>query len=188
MNKFTAIDFLSKEIENIEKEVQNSFYYLEEDELLQKPSADKWNIVEIFAHLSYTHAFYLSYLKKRLTEAQANNTDQPIKRSWLGLMMENGLKPGKNDTIKFKIKTFKKIDPLVKQKEGVKIVPTVVFKDFNNDLDALKNILELMKTQDISNIKTATVLPYLKVTIADALFYLIAHIKRHIIQAKKLVN
>ena len=188
MDKFEAIDILNTALNKIENDIQKTFYYLEEEHLLQKPSSDKWNIIEIFAHLSYTHAFYLGYLKKRLTSAEENVSPQPIKRSWIGRMMENGLKPTKDNQIRFKSKTFKKIDPLVKQKEGVKIQANVVFKDFNDDLTTLREIIELMKTRDISNIKTATLLPYIKVNISDALFYLIAHLERHILQAKALLK
>ncbi len=170
----------------IRNDVQKNFYFLESEDLRRRPAPGKWNIIEVFAHINLTQGYYIKNIRKGLEEAPEVNHDN-VELTWLGKQFTKAMEP-RDGVIKWKMKTFKKIDPVAREKKGIAINEKVIFQDFIADIEELEDLMIKAYDVDISIIKVPTVLSFLKINIADAFAFDLAHTERHILQAKRVLN
>jgi hypothetical protein len=185
----TQIEFLedlSAKISTIKNDIEKNFYYLESEDLLFKSDPKKWNIVEVFEHLNLAHEHYIKELRDALKGAP-DSDKVDFKMSWLGKKMVGSMKPD-GEKIPFKMKTFKKTDPLVAQSNGKRLVEHVVFQDFVQGLIQFEEIIALAKTKNIQKIKIPSLIAILKLKVGDALAFVLAHMERHLLQAYQISN
>lgn len=176
-------DDLQQKLNQLRNDIQNYFYYLEEEDLNMKPHDKAWSILEIFKHLNLVHQFYLQQMERKVPQLKAPDSDQ-LAPGWLGRTAVKNMEPGNNGSIPFKMKTFKKIDPIQARARGEAIVADVVFRDFVEDLQRLEDLIQQAENKSLENAKIQTVLPLLKMRISDALPFILAHAQRHVVQAK----
>lgn len=178
---------LRNKTREIRNDVQKNFYFLEIEDLRRRPAKGKWSIVEVFAHINLTQGYYIKNIKRGLEEADEVNHDA-VKLSWLGKKLIEGMEP-KDGVIRWKVKTFKKIDPVYrKEKKGIALDEKVIFQDFIDDMEELEDLMIASYDLDISSVKVPTFFPFLKINVADALAFDIAHIERHILQARRVLG
>lgn len=171
----------------IRNDSQKSFYFLETQDLLRRPAPGKWNILEVFAHINIYQSYYIRELHKALDKAPENEKDE-TSLSWLGKQFIQAMEP-REGVIRMKMKTFKKTDPLyLSKKKGIAVSEKVVFRDFINDIEELEEIIIKAYDKELTEIKVPTFLPFLKVNIADALGFCLAHTERHVLQAKNILE
>lgn len=185
----TRSDFLAdlrKQTRAIRNDVQKNFYFLEMEDLRYRPAKNKWTIAEIFAHINLVQSFYLKNIATALDKAEEVNHDE-VHFSWIGKKLTEGLTP-KEGVIRFKVPTFPKLDPVRRSKKGVAIKEQVIFSDFIADMEQLEEVMIKAYDYDISAIKVNTFLPLLKLNIADALTFNLAHTERHVLQARKVLE
>lgn len=185
----TRSDFLAdlrKKTRSIRNDVQKNFYFLETEDLKYRPAKNKWNIAEIFAHINLTQEYYLKNIAAGLEKAPEVNHDE-VSFSWIGKKLTDGMEP-KEGTIRFKVPTFPSLDPLKRSKKGVAINEQVIFSDFINDMEEMEDLMIKAYDVDISSVKVKTFMPLLKLNIADALSFNLAHTERHVLQAQKLLE
>lgn len=170
----------------IRNDSQKSFYFLETEDLFRRPAPGKWNILEIFAHINIFQAYYIKELNQALDKAPENDRDE-TKLSWLGKQFIKSMEP-KDGVIKMKMKTFSKTDPIKRAKKGIAISEKVVFRDFINDIEELEEIIIRSYDKELTTVKVPTFLPLIKINIADALGFCLAHTERHLLQAQKVLE
>lgn len=170
----------------IRNESQKSFYFLEAEELLRRPTPSKWSIVEVFAHIGIVQAFYLKNITRGLDRAPELTHDQ-TEFSWLGRKLIDYTEP-KDGIIRMKMRTFKKTDPIHRAKKGIVVNEKIVFQDFVSDIEEMEELIIKAYDKELTAVKIPTFLPFLKINLADALGFSIAHTERHIEQARKIIG
>lgn len=170
----------------LRNDVQKNFYFLETEELRRRPSPKKWSIIEVFAHINLTQHHYIKSISKALMEAPEVNHDE-VQLSWMGKQLEAAMQP-RDGVIRWKMKTFAKIDPVKRAKKGIALDEKVIFRDFINDVEELEELMLKAYDVDISAVKVPTVLPFLKINVADAFAFNLAHTERHLLQAKRVLE
>ena len=170
----------------IRNDAQKSFYFLEAEELRRRPAPNKWSIIEVFAHINIVQAFYIKNISRALDKAPDYEGDE-TKLSWLGKKFINGMTP-QDGIIKWKMKTFKKVDPIARAKKGITLNENIVFKDFINDIEELEELIIKAYDKDLTAVKVPTFVPILKLNIADALGFCLAHTERHVLQARNILG
>lgn len=171
----------------IRNEVQKEFYFLESEDLRRRPAKGKWNVIEVFAHINIFQAFYIKHISKALEKAPDVEHDN-TEISWLGSKFIKSMEPKEDGVIPFKMPTFSKADPLKRAKKGIVVNEKVVFSDFISDIEEMEELIIKSYDKDITAIKVPTFLPLLKLTIADALGFNMAHVERHLQQAKNIIE
>lgn len=171
----------------IRNDVQKEFYFLESEDLRRRPAPDKWNIIEVFAHINIFQAFCIKHIGRALENAPEVEHDE-TKLSWLGKQFIKRMEPTEEGTIPFKIPTFSSADPRKRAEKGIVLNDKVVFTDFINDIEEMEELIIKSYDRDITAVKVPTFLPFVKLSVADALGFNMAHVERHIQQAKDIVN
>lgn len=171
----------------IRNDVQKEFYFLESEDLRRRPAPDKWSIIEVFAHINIFQAFYIKEISKALEAAPDMDADE-THISWLGKQFIKSMKPSEEGVIAMKMPTFAKADPIKRAKKGIVINEKVVFSDFISDIEEMEDLIIKSYDKDITAVKVPTFLPFVKITIADALGFNMAHVERHILQAKNILE
>lgn len=171
----------------IRNDVQRDFYFLEAADLRRRPAEGKWNIIEIFAHINLYQGYYIKTLNKALYLAPEVENDQ-TELSWLGKQFIKSMAPDEEGKIHMKMKTFKKTDPIHRAKKGVVLDEKVVFSDFITDIEEMEELIILSYDKDLTAVKVPTFLPFIKINIADALGFCMAHTERHVLQARNILD
>jgi hypothetical protein len=170
----------------VRNDIQQHFYFLESEEMRQKPSGGGWSIIEIFAHINLVQGYYIKNIRRALERAYEVNHDE-VEYSWIGRQAIKYMAPS-NGKIKFRVRTSKKADPVARQKKGIAIDEKVIFQDLIDDIEELEELMIKAYDYDLESEKVPTVIPFIKLNIADALEFNLAHTERHVLQASKLVE
>lgn len=186
----TRSEFLGtmlRKLEGIEKSLEKQFYYLESEDLRYKPDPKSWDIVEIFEHLNLVNGYYVKVIGRAMDKAPIAKNEN-FKISWMGKKMVKSMEP-KNGKRPFKMKTFKKTDPIALQQErGSKLIDHIVFQDFMEDMKQFKKLLQGNGEKDIQAVKIKSFIPIIKLKGGDAIAFVIAHMERHLLQAENLLD
>lgn len=186
MTRSEYLSDLRHSLRIMRNDVQKSFYFMESDQLQRRPAEGKWSIIEIFAHINIFQSYYLQQIEMALNKAPEVNHDD-LKITWLGSQFIKSMKPV-DGVRKMKVKTFRKSDPLYRAKQGIVLNDRIVFQDFINDIEELEEIIIKAYDRDISSVKVPTFIPFIKINIAEAIGFSLAHTERHIVQAKELID
>tara|TARA_R110001592_G_scaffold138225_1_gene356913 strand:+ start:31275 stop:31853 length:579 start_codon:yes stop_codon:yes gene_type:complete len=187
MTNAEASKYLLERLDTIEKKLDSIFYYSEGEDLLKTGAAGTWNVLEVFFHINLLNESYLDQFPKALQKAKKADTS-PVKRSWIGKKLEQACLLDVNDMpIKYS-KTPQATDPKAKQKAGFAVVEKVIFQELVQDLREISNYAKLLDSKNLDQIKVKTLLPIVKVSMADALFIMLEHTNRHIVQASRILK
>ncbi len=170
----------------IRNDSQRSFYFLETEDLTRRPAPGKWSILEVFAHINIFQSYYIKTIKKAL-EATPDNPKDETELTWLGRQFIRYTAPD-DGVIRMKVKTFRKTDPISRAKKGIVLDEKVVFRDFINDIEELEEQIIQAYDKDLTAVKVPTFLPFIKINIADALGFCLAHTERHVLQAQNILE
>ncbi|MEQ9165062.1 MAG: DinB family protein [Fulvivirga sp.] len=180
MAKISQQEFLTSLEDEISRQL-NFAKNLEDysDEILnQKVDAKSWSVLECFEHMNLSMIVYIDQLK------MINNLKPSgglINFGIKGKFFSEGMRP-KNDKIAYKMKTFKKLTPashLDKQ----------VIESFINYSKWVWDFIRTHKPHDLNSIKVKTALgPLVKLNVAEALSFVIAHNERHVWQINNVLK
>lgn len=178
MKTTTLLQNLSDQTSAILLETQSDFYNLPENVLNAKP-ANGWSPLECFEHLNRYNKYYLTAIEKAIFGNQRQTSDEGIKSTWIGkksiaMMHPSNLK---------KQKTFKKMDPTNSQ------LTKATLDQFVKDQQRILSLTELALRSNV-NAKAVSVefFKLLKMTIGEALEFVIVHEQRHLIQAHEALS
>lgn len=151
---------------------------LDEDYLLAKVDAGKWNVAEIMEHLLRYGDFYLPVIQERLTSAPHQPHDH-YSPGWLGNYFAKSLLP---DTKK--MKTFKNMNPAL---EGG--VRSAYFQQLQAQLTQWEALLKVAKDKDLQRTLTPiSISQWIKLRMGDTLRVVIFHQDRHFEQMEGLLR
>lgn len=178
---------LDERLNRIKKRVENSFYYLDEEVLDFKPNEKSWSISQCFEHINLTNESYLKQFEKAGEKAGSEPINKPFYHSLKGRFFINSMAPKSGDRIKYKMPTAQQLRPLAERQPGAKVLTRVVFEDFMRDVDQLQKHLAQFKNLDIKKTRMKTLFgSMVKLSVGDALGFILAHMDRHILQAEKV--
>ena len=180
-------EFLQKraaETKEITVMVKSEFLPLSEERLSRKPSEDKWSIRACFQHLNLTLEVYVSQMLDVIKDPDKYpQTEDEFTLGFMGRMGVRAMQPKEGEKISYKMKTFKVLDP-ERSNPGDNAVG--VFLDHQEDL---LRVIDGLEHMSLSKPKITTVIgPLFKMSIGDALHFMIAHNQRHILQARKVLQ
>ncbi|MEQ8243602.1 DinB family protein [Fulvivirga sp.] len=180
MAKISQQEFLTSLEEEVSRQLDfaKSLEQHDSETLNQKVDAKSWSVLECFEHMNLSMVVYLDQLKTMNNFKPSNGL---IKFGIKGKFFSEGMRP-KNDKIAYKMKTFKKLTPashLDKQ----------VIKSFLNHSKWVLDFIKAHKAHDINSIKVKTALgPLVKLNVAEALSFVIAHNERHVWQINNVLK
>lgn len=160
--------------------ISNDFGGLNEEQLNQKPSPDKWSIGECIDHLIVSHNQYRNNIRTVNVERIPYGEDiKPFKHSFIGKLLINAVAPETTQ----KVKTFKVFYP------RHKLINTGVVDDYNRSMDELINIAEKFIGYDLNRIRISSpVSSFIRLNLGDAFLIHLNHDRRHINQANNVLN
>lgn len=156
----------------------NEFKNLSTDQVNYKENAEKWSILECLEHVNLYGDFYLKEIENSILAAQLSQTST-FKSGFFGNRFAVSMQPKPDGTIPNKMKTFKDKNPVNSN------LPITTIDRFIKQQKQMLTLLEQAEKVDLT-IKTKTTLPLIKFRLGDTFRFVIYHINRHIVQAKKI--
>ena len=187
MTNAEASKYLLERLTTIEKKLDSIFYYSEGEDLLKTEKPNGWNVVEVFHHINLLNESYLDQFALQLKKANSASSSK-IKRTWIGKQLYKASVLNNGDQLLKSYKSPKSVDPKAQQAAGIAIVEKVVFQELLRDLKEIRSHAKQLATKNLDELKVKTLLPLLKVNMADALFIMIEHTNRHIVQAGRILK
>lgn len=170
----------------VRNDIQQHFYFMESEELKRRPAPNKWSIVEVFAHINLVQGYYIKNITRALERAAEVNHDQ-VNQTWIGKQAIRYTAPV-DGVRRFKLPTFNKINPIKRAKKGIVVDEKVVFRDLISDIEEMEELMIKAYDYDLESEKVPTVISWIKINIADALEFNLAHTERHILQAREIAE
>lgn len=176
-DSMTTTEFLQtmlRDVDSIKTSVSNDFNHIPTEKLNQKRLPVSWSALECFEHLNRYNAYYIQTIERAIANSQ-QSTAKELRSTWIGRKSIQMMHPSN----KKKQKTFKRMNPSASQ------VSRDVIDQFLTDQERLSALL----SQDISGKLNAKAVPVeffklLKMTIAEAIKFVIIHQQRHLLQAR----
>lgn len=188
MTAVEAQNYLRELWQQTRSELDDLFYYCEAEDLKKRLSKKgSWSITEVLFHINLVNSHYLKGMPVFSSLSQ-DAKDRSLKRSFLGKRIENSMRLKEDGSIGLKMKSPSSTDPIKAQKRGHAAVEKVIFKEILEDLDRIKKYIELLADHKLEVQKVPTLFPILKVNAADALFIMLVHERRHLAQAKRILE
>ena len=163
--------------------VNQEFSVLSLHQLNTKPAPDKWSIAECLAHLNLTLNIYIPQMLKVVEQSEKyGKQKENFSYSAIGKLAFKAMLPKSDNTIGFKMKTFKRLNP---ERSAINAAKTISeFLEFQNQII---QIIHGLKNTSLTKPKIITAAgPIIKMNIGDALHFMVAHNQRHIIQAQNV--
>lgn len=174
------INLVESEVEKQLKEVILVFQNLPEDHLLQSVANNGWSIAECFSHLNTYSEFYLPRIEKVLDQASPQDESRIFKHSFLGQYFINMMDPNRG---KRKYKALQRHRPT-----GVDN-PHATVSMFIQYLENMLVLINKAREKNLLKKSVATsVSPWIKLNAGDAIWFVLIHNKRHIEQAKRILE
>ena len=188
MPKFDSqvlLNELKAAAERYEKDFELLIENVEPELLKSRPEEKKWSAIECIEHLNMTGRYYLPKIQEVLERAIRDGitSTQLSKSGFIGNHMYNSMKPVSGE-VKNRINTFKSVNPHVKYEQSTLDIEKVS-DNFRKQLQTIISHIENAKETDINKLKVPSLLgPIIMFKLGDVFRFLLAHIERHLIQAK----
>lgn len=150
------------------------------DQLTKRPNSKAWNTLEVFEHLNYYVDIYNEFISEALNKTRATDQDLTLKSGYWGKKFITMMKPTAKG-IK-KMNTFKSKNPM-----GLNLTKNSIQHFIESNKKLMKQI-EGARGKDLSRVKCKLALPLLKIKLADAMAFLVAHNERHFLQIENTLQ
>ena len=179
MNQIYVPD-LQKDLLSENEEIKifaNKLLAIDPGVLTRRPSPDKWSVMECFEHMNIIYKVYIQNINNSIKKhGQMKGVDY-FKPTILGHYFYLSMAPNDKKKPMFKIKTFKRFNPLGETGDHIRIFLT----HHENFKVLLNNIPHL----DVNKIKVYSSLgSIIKFKLGDIFRIVTGHNQRHIIQAE----
>jgi len=181
LNRKEVLQSLMEDNEDLSARAQK-LSTLDEADLKHKEDAKTWSILECFDHMNKATELYLDQIESKLNEAKPAKSDF-YNTGKLAPFFTKGLAPTEDGQIKNKMKTTKVFKP---ESDNVELA---VIQKFLHNQTRMEQIIDHLTDKDLNSFKVTTALgKILRFYVGDALIFIVAHNKRHILQAERLVS
>ncbi|MBP6312811.1 MAG: DinB family protein [Flavobacteriales bacterium] len=154
------------------------------DLLNRKPSPKSWSVLETVDHMCLSSGFYLQGLQKIYEK-----NDRSVKHSAqvvpgrLGSFFTEGMKPKKDGTINWKMKTMARFQP------DQSVSSSEALLEFRTMLVSFERLVDLADQHGMNGEKVVSTLgPLVKFRIVDAFRFPVAHQARHFLQIDRTLD
>ena len=174
------MEALISQLQDIRSRARELVKGLSPEQLTQRPDPAKWSIAECLAHLNNTARGYFPSIDAAIQRGRAENTlgQGPFKPGPLGSLLKWIAEPPP----KFRIRAPKSILPLANIGN-----PNRVVAEFMQVQDEWERLLKAMNGLNLKKIKCVTPLATLpKLRLAAPIPWMLAHERRHLLQAEKV--
>ncbi|MDI9879683.1 DinB family protein [Flectobacillus longus] len=145
--------------------------------LLQASHTAGWSVAQCLAHLNAYSDYYLRSFQEGMSTNEKFLQNHSIKSTWLGKLAIKSMHP---ETGKSKFKAMKGYIP------DSELPALDVLDRFITHQKSLLEILRLAKDYQLNQIKIPiSIAKFLSLRLGDALYFLIIHQERHILQAER---
>lgn len=174
-------------IKEFQDTVQNTFYFLEAEELNMQPANGGWSTLQCIEHINLTNALYIKAFEIYMPRVdKSGKASKSHSRSLAGRIMINNIQL-KNGKVRYKMKTFNRLKPLNEIDPKARLVEHVVFEKFNQDCQKLTELINDSVERDWKKIRIKGWFgKYATLNFGDAIAFVNAHTERHIVQAIKV--
>lgn len=174
------VNYVTTEISGITKDVRSTFGGLSDDQLNWKPGEGKWSIAQCLDHLMKSNSGFSRDFDSLASGSRKSSFFE--KYSPLSGMMGRFLiKAVTDDSKKAKAPTKKVVPP--------SDLPQEIVEFFCSDLDAIgKRIEPLGDVDPKKTILTSPILSIFTYSLDDAYTVIVEHSKRHVRQAKRVME
>jgi DinB superfamily len=149
-----------------------------------RPSPEGWSANECLQHLNSYGRYYLPAIAKAIGQMQNDelNSEQ-FSAGWLGGYFTKLMQPAGDGSLSKKMKSPKDHSPKT-------IVEShLVIAEFIDQQEKLLQLLSLAKKTDLNKIRIGiSIAPVIKLKLGDVFMFLIAHLKRHTLQAHRVLT
>ncbi len=156
-----------------------------EQELVLRPSVDRWSVIEIAEHLILSSGHYFKLLRK--VYADPKSRLQYIEHFLPGRFGEIGVKamrPTEQGAINWKMRTLSMFEPRTASTKGIRALD-----ELRSMLEGFVQLLETARTRGLEGEKiTSTLGPILRFKAGDAIRFPIAHQQRHFHQIQRTLD
>lgn len=175
---------LTETVENVIQTVEAITRTYTHEQLAQRPTPDRWSVLDNIEHLNLYNDFYLPTFVKIIDKGEAKGSKPRLNyySGWLGAYLTNSMKP-KGTRISNKMNTFKDKNPILTA------VPENVIERFLEQHRQLLQILKRAAHVDIQGLRMPTTLgKFPKIRLGDGLAFVIGHEERHLLQIKNTLE
>ena len=179
MAKFKSEELLNDLAQDVHrvKEAAQFFSAADKNKLVYSLDKGRWSVVQVLEHLNAYNRHYLPIIEKELSVI-TYDTNAWFTSGYWGEKFTKMMKPDNVYEIKNKMKTQKKMS------FPNSLNVDTVLTEFLSGQDKMLQLLEQAKGKDLAKIHIpVTVTKLIKFRLGDTLRFLIAHEKRHMIQA-----
>jgi len=152
--------------------------------LRRTPNSNGWSVLETVDHMCLSSGFYLQGLKKIYDKdvRSVKHSDQVLPGR-LGSFFTEGMKPKKDGTINWKMKTMARFQP------EQSVSTTEALLEFRTLLVSFDRLITLAEQHGMEGEKVVSTLgPLVKFRIVDAFRFPIAHQARHFLQIDRTLG
>jgi len=178
--KFELLNDLESEVEFQIQQALRVFQNLPE-EVLSKPAlTGGWSIAQCLEHLNSYGRYYFPKIKSSIATSKIAHDDVLIKSTMIGNYFARLMEP-KIGMMKFK--AFKNHVP------ATSLDVHNVVAEFIEQQELLLHFLKQSKKMEINNIRIPiSISPFIKLKLVDVFRFIVAHNKRHVLQAQKNID
>lgn len=171
---------LHSEVLSVNQYIHNDFLSLTGKQINWKPEPHKWSIAQCFDHLILANNIYLTEIEKTLLSAKKFKSKEIVfKSGFFAKILLHYTSPA----------SAKKFESLDAFKPSTDFITKEVFNNFNGHQGRLLSVIKNSEELDLNVIKIAHPLKrILKLSLGDFLNLIITHEKRHLQQAKRIID
>ncbi|NIG52675.1 DinB family protein [Chitinophaga sp. Cy-1792] len=152
--------------------------------LLQSPNPDSWSAIQCLEHLNSFGRFYLPAIGEAIEKAVRKGVKPKaaFKSGWFGAWFTRLLEPQANGFPKTKMSAPGNFRP------GTELVVEIVLAEFIRQQESMEQLLVAASRVDLEKVRVPiSMSKWIKISAGDTFGYLIAHIRRHILQAQRAI-
>ena len=179
------LENLTRQTEGFLQKAVSEWQMLDPEELTAKPSPDKWSAAQCLEHLNIYGRHYLPAIEKAIREAkQRGSRPAPaFHPGWIGAYFTKLMLPQPDGSIKTNMKAPKNAVPAHHPD------PRAMLAEFIDQQEVLIKLLGEAASVNLNKARVPISLsPWIRLKLGDTFLFLTAHIKRHVLQAERVMK
>ncbi len=175
---------LTQTVEHLIVTVEEIIQTHSQEHLAQRPTPERWSVLDNLEHLNLYNDFYLPVFEKTIAQGKTSQSKprDTYRSGWLGAYLTKSMKP-QGTKISNKMNTFKDKNPVLTN------VPDNVVERFFEQHQQLLTILKNAAKVDIQKLRMPTTLgSFPKIRLGDGLAFVVGHEERHLLQIQKTLE
>ncbi|UOQ78310.1 DinB family protein [Hymenobacter sp. 5516J-16] len=176
------LDSLAAELQRVRDITNRRFRPLTDDQLNRGPGPGKWSVGQCLEHLNIVGGLYLPVMSRKIKAAKERGSKpaELVVHGFFGQKMTEAMRvPATEKTMK---------TPQQYAPSGSRL-PRTVLEVFSRQLDELDSLIEQTRDINANAVRIPNpIIPLLLPRLTDALELLVEHMKRHILQAERVLD